>query len=79
MNKDLVSLINCCVTQTIEMNTNVHWVFKFVLFRAVTLHLSLQVGHGLLEGLWWRPLVVTENCNRTVRSVIGQQLLCLVI
>lgn len=42
-------------------------------------YLGLEVSHGLLEGLWRCPLVVTENSNCSVSPVVGQQLLCLVV
>lgn len=38
-------------------------------------YLGLQVGHGLVKGLWRRPLVVTQNGNGPVGSVVGEQLL----
>lgn len=37
-------------------------------------YLALQVHHGLLEGLRRSPLVVTQNGNRSVGTVIGKDL-----
>lgn len=44
-----------------------------------TPHFGLKVRHGLLEGLWRRPLVVAENCHGSVGAVIRQQLFCLIV
>lgn len=35
-------------------------------------YLALKVHHGLLEGLRRSPLVVTQNGNRSVGTVIGK-------
>lgn len=37
-------------------------------------YLALQVHHGLLKRLRWSPLVVTQNGNRSVGTVIGKDL-----
>lgn len=37
-------------------------------------YLALKVHHGLLEGLRRSPLVVTQNGNRSVGTVIGKDL-----
>lgn len=37
-------------------------------------YLALQVHHGLLKGLRWSPLVVTQNGNRSVGTVVGKDL-----
>lgn len=37
-------------------------------------YLALQVHHGLLEGLRWSPLVVAQNGNCSVGTVIGKDL-----
>lgn len=42
-------------------------------------YLGLKVGHGLVKGLWWRPLVVTENSDGSVGPVVGQYFLCHIV
>ena len=40
----------------------------------VWVYLGLQVQHGLLKGLGWRPLVVTEYSDGTIGPVVRQDL-----
>ena len=42
--------------------------------RYVWVYLGLQVEHGLLKGLGWRPLVVTEYSDGTIGPVVRQDL-----